>query len=594
MDRPILSLDRPFTYTIADELAAGVGSLVKVPFHGRAVRGWVLGPTDDVPSKVLPVRKLVSPVRFFDERMLQVLRWVADRYVAPLAAVIARSHPPRVAAEEIGGAGLANSRARGASASRRGSRSAGATPHATHLLAAYRGGPDLLRAVSSSSGGFVLRPAPDEEVVVAVELAGAAIAAGRTVLVLVPEASPLPATAAALLEAVGDRAVLFSGGDRRSRYRTWLEIAGGRFDCVVGTRPALFAPVVDLGLVLVARESHANHREERAPYYHVRDVALARARVDGATCVLSALCPSSEAAALGLPTIASAGRRWPPVEVVRPGTEGRAPRLVAALKAARRAFLYSPVPGYGVARVCRSCGEPARCGACGGIIRQAEGRIACAVCGARGRCGSCGSVDLGIRRGGAERVEEWAARLATVPVRRIKGRGPEPGDAVVVGGPDAVKDVGTPALDLVGILDVDLAERRPGLSALERSLATWMEAAAWAAPHGRVVVQASRPNDPAVQALVSGRPERFHRAEAARRASAGFPVGHPVFRVVGSPDLPGELERLGPTTLLVSVEEGLTLCLLALDPARLERFGRAARELAERDVVRRVEAEPHL
>jgi hypothetical protein len=164
----------------------------------------------------------------------------------------------------------------------------------------------------------------------------------------------------------------------------------------------------------------------------------------------------------------------------------------------------------------------------------------------------------------------------------------------VVGGADAVKDVGAPGLDLVGILDADLAARRPGLSALERSLATWMEAAAWAAPSGRVVVQTSRPNDPAVQALVSGSPARFHRAERARRTNAGFPVGHPVFRVLGSPELPRELERIGPTTLLTAAEDGLTLCLLALDPERLEHFARVARELAGREVVRRVEAEPHL
>src|SRR5205823_11416549 len=107
LDRPVLSLDRPFTYELPPELEAGLGSLVQVRFHGKLTRGWVLGPTDDIPPRMLKVHKLVSPVRFFDERGLELLLWVSARYVAPLAAVIARSHPPRVASEDsVGSAGV--------------------------------------------------------------------------------------------------------------------------------------------------------------------------------------------------------------------------------------------------------------------------------------------------------------------------------------------------------------------------------------------------------------------------------------------------------------------------------------------------------
>jgi primosomal protein N' (replication factor Y) len=285
------------------------------------------------------------------------------------------------------------------------------------------------------------------------------------------------------------------------------------------------------------------------------------------------------------------------VEVVAPGPEGRAPRLVAALRSVRRAFLYSPLPGYGVARVCRSCGEPAACAACGGTIRLQEGVMGCAVCGSAGRCANCGGSDFGVARGGAERVEEWARRLVDVPVSRVgveDAPRPTGGSEILVGGVEAVKDFGSLELDLVGILDADLAGRRPGLSARERAVATWFEAAAWARPRGRVIVQTRTPNDPAVQALVTGRPERFHRAEAARRAEAGFPVGAPVFKVVGSHLLEEELRALEPRTLLASGSEGVTVCLLALDPSTVGAFGRAARALAVRGVVTRVESEPHL
>jgi hypothetical protein len=194
-------------------------------------------------------------------------------------------------------------------------------------------------------------------------------------------------------------------------------------------------------------------------------------------------------------------------------------------------------------------------------------------------------------------VEEWARAAAGVPVRRTgsaeRPRAPRE-DEVLVGGVEAVKDLGPLDLDLVAILDADLASRRPGLSARERALATWFEAAAWAGERGRVIVQTRAPNDPAVQALVAGKPDRFARSEITRRAEAGFPVGGPVFRVAGSPGVEEALRALAPRTLLASEVEGQTVCLVALDPGPTGPFGRALRALAERGAVNRVEAEPHL
>src|SRR5206468_453175 len=167
-----------------------------------------------------------------------------------------------------------------------------------------------------------------------------------------------------------------------------------------------------------------------------------------------------------------------------------------ALKEVRSAFLYEPLPGYGIARVCRSCAEPARCAECGGALRLHEGRVRCTVCEADGRCANCGSNDFGIVRGGAERVEEWLRNLVDVPVRRVADDRQFEGAGIAVGGAESVKDVGPLGLDLVGILDADPAARRPGLSAMERALAVWMEAAGWARPNGRVIVQSRQPSDP--------------------------------------------------------------------------------------------------
>jgi primosomal protein N' (replication factor Y) (superfamily II helicase) len=586
IDLPILSLDRPFTYLLPPGSDAGMGSLVRVPFHGRLIRGWVLGASDAFGTRMLSVKKVVSPVRFFDGAMLELMRWVSQRYVAPLAAVIGRVSPPRVASEEAMVDERADAHGGG-----------GVPASSSDLFSSYRNGSGLQAAIGTGSGAFILRPAPEDEVSTVVESVRGCLEGGRRAIVLVPEAAPVPATATAIVDGFGERVGSLIGGDKRSRYRRWLEILEGRYDVVVGTRPAVFAPVSDLGLIVVSRESHPAHREDRAPYYHVRDVALERTRLARATCVLSALCPSSEASALRIPQVAPSTRRWPPVEVVRAGPEGRAPRLVRALRETHRGFIFAPLPGYGIAQVCRACGRPAACAACGGLLRSEAGAVTCVVCEARGRCAHCGATDFGIRRGGAERVEEWAASIAPVQVRRVasRGRARLPGSAeVLVGGPEAVRDLGTGDLELVAILDADLAERRPGIAARERALATWMEAVAWARPSGRAIVQADHPNDPAIQALVRGNPDRFLVDEAGRRRAAGFPVGSAVFRVAGSADLEAALGAVRHITLLASSVADQTVCLLALDPDRVNEFGRVVRELAARDVVTRVEAEPHL
>ncbi len=436
----------------------------------------------------------------------------------------------------------------------------------------------------------------------AVEAVAACLASGRRAVVIVPEAAPVPATARALVEAFGERVALYLGGSKRVRYRMWLEIAAGRYDVVVGTRPAVFAPLGALGLVFVSRESHPAHREDRAPYYHVRDVALARAERAGAVCLLSALCPSSEAAALGLPDVAPTRRRWPPVEVVKPGPGGQAPRLVRALRDARRGFLLAPRPGYGIAAVCRSCGEPAACAACAGLLRMEDGVVRCVVCAAPGRCARCG----GAPTSGSDAGEPSACRSGPRARRRPRSAASVPTTS------RASRPKGRSWWAGRTTSATSAREGSTSWASWTRTSPSGVRASrrasvpsprGWRRSRGRTrtvapIVQASRTGDAAVQALVRGNPDRFHADEARRRAEAGFPVGSAVFRIVGTADLEGALADLAasasPTASLVTSLGDQTVCLLALDPARVPAFGRAVRALAVRDVVTRVEAEPHL
>jgi primosomal protein N' (replication factor Y) (superfamily II helicase) len=579
-------------------LDAWTGSLVSVPFHGRTVKGWILGPAmEPPPGRLLPIRKVRSTVRFFDQGMLELLRWVSERYIAPLSTVIERSHPPRVAGEE-------QVLRRDAEGIKEGAKAGAPSGSATAPL--------------EPGTTTWVRPLPGEEASACVDAVEACLARGRRAVVLVPASEPLPFTAAAALEAFGDRAANFVGGDLRERYRTWLDVLGDRYDVVVGTRPAVFAPVSDLGLIWVAREVHPGQREDRSPYYHVREVAMARARIHGAACVLASLSPSVESLDLAdagdvrvlRPPRQRERARAPLVETTAPEWEDRSARLGRLLRAARSAALIVSRRGYGVARVCRSCGQPAACAACRGPIVVEGGRPACRVCGAAARCARCGSGSFGVERGGTERVAEWAAGLAPVPVEleregragtlrpRASTPSPIPGPGrVVVGTASTVKDVGPVRLDLVAILDPDRALGRPGVHAGERSLATWMEASAWAGPRsggGRVLAQTRHPGHPALQALIRWDPEPFLRSEAAARTEAGFPPNHPVFRIEGSGSLPDSLREAGPETLLATAAGTGTVCLVAVHPGRLAGFRERVLRLAAEGVVSRVEAEPQL
>jgi primosomal protein N' len=182
---------------------------------------------------------------------------------------------------------------------------------------------------------------------------------------------------------------------------------------------------------------------------------------------------------------------------------------------------------------------------------------------------------------------------------------------VTVGTAAAVKDVGALRLDLLAILDPDRALARPGLHAGEQVLATWMEAAAWAAPRadgGRVLLQTRSPGSPAAQALVRWEPLRFLEVEARRRADAGFPPNHPVFRVEGPAGrgMEDALRALGPVAMLVTEDalagehaEGrapdrVTICLVTVRPQALASFRAEVLQMSAIGTVTRVEADPHL
>jgi primosomal protein N' (replication factor Y) len=524
VDVPLFHLDRPFSYRVPEALRAGVqlGSRVKVPFGGRKrVDGWVVGfvAEHDLPADAREVLRVVSPLPAFDAEGLELLRWVASRYAGTLVDVLRLAVPPRVAAVEQ-------------EPRLQGEATAGTVPSASQQPpgaarpgpAPSFGDPLVARVAGGWAGAVWWRPLPGEDRATRiVALIEAALARGRGAIVVTPEVAAGSEVADAVRKAFPDAADLASDLPERKRYRAWAELRRGHKLVAIGGRSAVFAPVPRLGAIVVDDEANAAHKEQRAPRYHAREVALCRADRARAACVLTGYVPSAELVAAvraGTCQVEAVDRALerrlrPLIEVVDPYEQDHGPgparlhrRSLAALRAAirRGESAYVLVPRRGGA-------DPAAPGA------RTAGQVAAEL----GRFLGRGDDADGDGDGGTPvwRLDREVLEPGEVPP--WAGRGP----GVIVGTVAGVKD--HPPLTgcrTVVVVGADAALGQAEVRAAEEALRTWTRAAAWCGPRdrpGRLVLQTSDPGHHAVQALVRWDPWFFWRHELPRRAELGFP-----------------------------------------------------------------------
>jgi primosomal protein N' (replication factor Y) (superfamily II helicase) len=355
---------------------------------------------------------------------------------------------------------------------------------------------------------------------------------------------------------------------------------------VAGTRSAMFAPVANLGLVVLWDEGDDLHAEPRAPYPHAREVLTTRAYLGHSGALIGGFARTAEAALLvasgwarSLTADRAAVRRLAPM--VRPaGSEAeqardeaaRSARLPSiALRTARAALTGGPVliqvprRGYLAAVACERCQAMARCD-CGGPAQlPAPGApLRCGWCGsAIGRgCRSCGHEGLRAVATGARRTaEELGRAFGDVPVLTSGGSavldrvGPEPAIVVATPGAEPLADRSYSAAIL---LDGSAMLAAQSLRAAEEAVRRWLNAAALvrAAGQGGSVVIVADGGQPAVQALVRWDPVTFAERELADREELRFPPAARMAAVSGPPDavaallaaapLPATAELLGP------------------------------------------------
>ena len=375
---------------------------------------------------------------------------------------------------------------------------------------------------------------------------------------LVPEIALTPQIVSRFVDRFGDTVAVLhsklSAGERRDE---WHRLRAGEAQVCVGPRSAIFAPIADLGLVVVDEEHDASYKHEGDPRYDARRVAWKRAADHDAVLLVGSATPRPESVRalrrLRLPRRVD-GQSLPDVEIVdMRGTDGALhPRTVHALADARKAIVLLNRRGWSNFLDCRVCGHAWSCPNCDVslVLHRAGRTLACHHCGHRERvpevCSECGSVSVARHGTGTERLEHDLLALGH-EVLRLDADVADPGAvlraferserAVLVGTQMVAKGHDFPDVGLGVVVDADATLRFPDFRAEERTFALVAQLAGRAgrgAEGGSVLVQTLAPDAASIAAAARHDADGFLEGELVRREALAYPPFSTLVRVVCS------------------------------------------------------------
>lgn len=392
---------------------------------------------------------------------------------------------------------------------------------------------------------------------------------GKGALVMVPEIALTPQLVSRFRARFGDDlAVVHSALADADRHAMWTRLRRGEVRVAIGARSALFAPVPDLGLIIVDEEHDGSFKQEEGVRYQARDMALLRAHRAGATAVLGSATPSLESVELVrkgklielfLPDRAVAEATLPSVQIVDLRRMGPGPTgnkllslplhraLEQTLSAGEQAILFLNRRGFAPSVVCESCGAVETCKACSVALTYHRGRAAgvrCHYCDFHGplpdRCEACGAPALSLEGLGTERLEATVAEA--FPKARVARLDRDVADGaraqsildrmrndeidILVGTQMVTKGHDLPKVTLVGVINADAALSIPDFRAAERGFQILVQVAGRAGRRdrpGRVVIQTRTTDHPAILFAEKHDVRAFWDRELADRREVGYP-----------------------------------------------------------------------
>ena len=565
---------RVFSYLGDGKGEAAPGKRAMVPFGGRDCLGYVIGSRDDLPpgvkeSSVKPIRRLVDKEPIFDNRDLELAKWIAGYYFCGLGEALAAMIPsgkraaqgdyPTLSGEEdITAAALDLSeeqqRALDAIIAPNGIAGPGTTPSGTAAPGTVSAGRSSLFYLYGITGSGKTE--------VFLRAAEWMLKEGKSVIYLVPEISLTHQTASAIGKRFGNAAAtIHSGMSPAARLTEWMRIRSGEASIVVGPRSAVFAPVKNLGLVIIDEEQDGSYKSGNTPRYHARQTAMKRCASEGARLVMGSATPSAEAwklmrdgaiKRLDLTRRLSGGTTPEVIPLSLEKTEGcltpelrEEIRITSQMK--RQTILFLNRRGFAYFYHCKSCGYELTCKHCSVSLTwyKSRNKAVCHYCGYSvtppATCPQCGSLEAHFSGFGTEMIEEEVRktfpelRFLRVDADTVGKKGSlknaldlfRAGEIDILLGTQMVaKGLNFPGVRLVGVILADTGLHLPDFRAAERTFSLVVQVAGRAGryfPDGKVIVQTLRPYDPAIIKSCALDVEGFFDTELKQRQALAFP-----------------------------------------------------------------------
>lgn len=412
------------------------------------------------------------------------------------------------------------------------------------------------------------------------------LALGKGAIILVPEISLTPQTISRFRGRFDRVAVLHSRLTDKERLHQWKMIQNGEADVVVGARSAIFAPLPRLGLIVVDEEHETSFKQQNAPRYHAREVALKRARIEGAVSIFGSATPSLEAYQYARSRVLEpltlhqrvGGRSFPAVSVVNMAveksvrssflSEALISNIESTLKDKNQTILFLNRRGFHTVYFCGACKETVRCVNCdiSMTLHRKANRLLCHYCGFEQIpptiCPHCSLPKLVYIGAGTERVEHDVKGLfpkANVlrmdsdtmigrnaheeALRRFKSRDVD----ILIGTQMIAKGLDFPGVTLVGVIAADAPLYQPDFRSAERTYQLLSQVSGRAGrgeDAGRVIVQALNIEHYSVQLALRNDYMSFAATELKARMEAGYPPFARLLRVVFSGENPDEVQTL--------------------------------------------------
>ena len=637
------AVDRLFTYSVPDGMILLPGQQVEVPFGPRRLEGYVVSLSDETdldPARVRPVIRAVRDYPIILPELMQLADWMHKRYLCNLVDALRLMIPSemrggRVREKTRNYAHLAVGPAEVEAFAAKNKRAAkqneilrrlsagdvetvqieeksalralvdkglvkiveqetrrtpgtlkkqAVMPDPVLMPGQARAVEELTDALETGGGRFLLHGVTGSgKTEVYIRVVREVLAQGRTAIVLVPEIALTPQMVSWFHARFGaDAAVLHSRLSAGERYDEWRRIRRGEARVVIGARSAVFAPVENLGVIVVDEEHEHTYQSDKRPRYDAREVAWERAQHAGAVLLLGSATPSITTYMRAMPGVRRENRialieldgrvknrPLPEVELVDMRAEFQqgnnsvlSGKLAAALQdcldKGQQAMLLINRRGYSSFVSCRSCGYVVKCPHCDVSMtyHQSEGMLMCHYCGETTepprRCPECGSPYIKHFGAGTEKVqEEVLRRFPDAVCLRMDNDTTREKDAhekiltefregranVLVGTQMIAKGLDFPKETLVGEVAADMSLNLPDYRSVERTFQLITQVAGRAGRAdlpGRVIVQTYDPDHYGIQMSAAQDYRAFYNRESTYRRQGLYPPFTDIMRIVFS------------------------------------------------------------